>query len=52
MQSFSLWPERGMRLVRWTLLIGWGLLIASLFWPVVGLNSNFSFKFTNFYQSI
>ena len=29
-----------MRLVRWTLLIGWGLLIASLFWPVVGLNSN------------
>ena len=34
MQIFSQWPEHQARLVRWVLLIGWLLLILSLFLPL------------------
>lgn len=37
MQLFSRLPERQLRLVRWGLLIGWLLLIASLLLPVLAL---------------
>ena len=37
MQGLSLWPERQARVVRWCLLIGWGLLILSLLIPALQL---------------
>ena len=37
MQSFNLWPEQRMRVIRWSLLSGWGLF---LLWPGVGINGN------------
>jgi len=37
MQLFSRLPERQLRLVRWGLLIGWLLLIASLLLPLLSL---------------
>ena len=40
MQSFNLWPEQRMRVIRWSLLSGWGLLILSLVWPGIGINGN------------
>ena len=40
MQSFNLWPEQRMRVIRWSLLFGWGILILSLLWPGIGINGN------------
>lgn len=40
MQSFDLWSENRMRIIRWSLLSGWGVLILSLLWPGVDFNSN------------
>ena len=37
MQGLSLWPEQQARVVRWVLLIGWGLLILSLLIPAIEL---------------
>ena len=37
MQLFSRLPEHSLRLVRWALLLGWLLLIASLLLPVIAL---------------
>ena len=37
MQGLSLWPEQQARVVRWCLLIGWGLLIFSLLIPAIEL---------------
>ena len=37
MQGFSLWPEQQARVVRWSLLICWGLLILSLLVPAIEL---------------
>ena len=37
MQGLSLWPEQQARVVRWCLLIGWGLLILSLLIPAIEL---------------
>jgi polyferredoxin len=40
MQSFNLWPEQRMRVIRWSVLFGWGILILSLLWPGIGINGN------------
>jgi hypothetical protein len=37
MQIFSRWPEFQARIVRWILLLGWMLLIISLFFPAFSL---------------
>lgn len=37
MQIFSRWPESQARTVRWILLLGWLLLITSLFFPAISL---------------
>ncbi len=37
MQIFSRWPESQARTVRWILLLGWLLLIISLFFPAISL---------------
>ena len=37
MQIFSRWPESQARIIRWILLLGWLLLIVSLFFPVIAL---------------
>jgi len=37
MQIFSRWPESQARIVRWVLLLGWLLLIISLFFPAISL---------------
>ena len=39
MQSFNLWPEQRMRVIRWSLLFGWEFLILSPR-PGIGINGN------------